>query len=420
MQVCFAGNNQLAIDYLKGQSLDEWGIIALDSSGESVSKFSLETVEESRVLTDYEAYLIGSLALKESVGDVAKKIKNSQMINGKFSDMIDGTGEDMLNAHIWGVISLYAAGIDDYDKEAAKEWLLSQQLSDGSFPIYKGDQYGSLDLTAMSLVALKCLSVEAGNSAVKNGFEYLEDNIKNYESNEALSWMIIAKVIYNQPEISELEEKLMAYKIADGFVHLKSHKKVNYMATWHAVLATADYNNGYSFVDNLRNNNMFTDLNSDVLYRESIVNLLNKKILSGYSNHTFKPTETITRGEVSKVIVKAFELSLPKNNMDNTFKDIEDHWAKDLIIIAKSNGLIKGMEKDMFFPEKTIIGAEFAAILVREKGLEDKAKLYKLANWYDGYVFIAKENGLLYNDFDPMRQVTRAEVAESISNFINQ
>ncbi len=232
--------------------------------------------------------------------------------------------------------------------------------------------------------------------------------------------MIIAKVIYNQPEISELEEKLMAYKIADGFVHLKSHKKVNYMATWHAVLATADYNNGYSFVDNLRNNNMFTDLNSDVLYRESIVNLLNKKILSGYSNHTFKPTETITRGEVSNVIVKAFELSLPKNNMDNTFKDIEDHWAKDLIIIAKSNGLIKGMEKDMFFPEKTIIGAEFAAILVREKGLEDKAKLYKLANWYDGYVFIAKENGLLYNDFDPMRQVTRAEVAESISNFINQ
>jgi hypothetical protein len=421
MQTSFAGNIQSAIDYIKEQSLDEWGIIALDSSGVLVNNFSLETVEESRTLTDYEAYLVGALALKKPVGEVVKIIKNSQMENGKFSDMIDGTGEDLINSHIWGVISLYAAGVDSYNQDTAKEWLLSQQLSDGSFPIFVGDEYGSLDLTAMSLVALKCLGVDEYNLAVRNSFQYLEDNINNYESCEALSWIIISKIIYGQSGIAELEKKLMEYKKNDGFVHLKSHSKANYMASWHGILATTDYNNGYSFVDNLRNENAFKDLNSNVLYRDSIIELLNRKILSGYSDYTFKPTATITRGEISKVIVKAFELSLPNSSIGKVlFRDIENHWAKDLIVIAESNGLITGMGNNEFCPEKTIIGAEFATILVREKGLEEKAKLYKSINWYDGYVAVAKENGLLYNNFNPNREVTRAEVAESINKYISE
>jgi len=74
----------------------------------------------------------------------------------------------------------------------------------------------------------------------------------------------------------------------------------------------------------------------------------------------------------------------------------------------------------MFYPEKTITGAEFATILVRREGLINEVKSYKVVNWYDGYVSVAKENDLLYNNFNPSREVTRAEVAESINKFINK
>jgi len=231
MQISFAGNVEASINYLKKQSLDEWGIIALNSSKVAVNKNSLKTIEDSRVLTDYEAYLLGALALKKPIDDVAEIILKNQMDNGKFADMTDGVGKDLINAHIWGIISLYAAGIDSYDQTAAEKWLLDQQLSNGSFPIYVGDEYGSLDLTAMSLVALKCLNVEANNINVENAFKYLENNIESHESSEALSWMIIAKVIYNQSEISKWEKKLMEYERNGGFSHLKSQSKANYMAS---------------------------------------------------------------------------------------------------------------------------------------------------------------------------------------------
>lgn len=414
----FAASIENSMDVLTGDKIDEWGIVALNNADKEVEKYPLEEVSDSKILTDHEAYLLGALAKGLPVESTINLIKNSQMENGKFSDQINGIGDELINSHVWGVISLYAAGEEINDAKGAKNWLLNQQLDDGSFPIFVGDDNGSLDLTAMGLIALKCLDTEDNNPKVIKGFNYLENNIEYKESSESLSWLILARVFYNKLDNEKWIKKLSEYERDNGYAHLKMQSKGNYMGTWHSVLALTDNNNGYSFIENIRNNNSFKDINSETLYRESIIKLLNRNLLSGYPDKTFRPKNTITRGEISKVIVNGFNLS-NKNKADKGFKDIENHWSKDFVMIAKSNGLINGVNKLEFKPNEPITGAEFATILVRGKGLSNSVNNSLNKNWYDGYVSIADENGLLYDNFDPLKPVTRAEVAASMIKIIN-
>lgn len=416
--ISFALDQKASVEYLKKQELDEWGILALYSQGEDVKEESLEKID-SNITTDYEAYIIGALALGRDVSREIEIVKKSQIGNGKFADFIDGKGEDLINAHVWGIISLYCAGEEEFDKPKALQWLRENQNEDGGFPIYRGDANSDLDMTAMAIVAYKALGLNKDSEEVKNSLSFIEKNIKRRENCESLAWEIMSKISIGLEVDKKIYDKLLVYSLDDGsFKHIKSMSRGNYMATWHGLLAQSDYENNISIFDKLHSANKsvkFKDLKENDYGYDEIMYLLNKKVVSGYPDGTFKPNDKVKRAEFAKFLIYGLGIQDEIASSSYEFKDLQDHWSNKIVSLAVKKQYIKGVGNGEFAPEDKITGAEVAAMLVRAKGLENEAKGIEGKRWYDGYVEVAKKNNLLYEGFNPGDYATRAQCSVSIA-----
>jgi len=404
-------------DFLEEKTIDEWGILALAIGGKKVEDLKVPPCGDSTITTDVEAYIIGELAKGNKDLLKVEQLYASQLSTGKFPDYLNGTGEELMNAHIWGILALYAGNEGLKYPKKAKQWLLEQQLEDGSFPLFVGSRTGSLDLTGMALMALNTLGCTKDQEAIKKGFRYLEKNIRALESSEALSWLILAKVVFQDDSRAPWVKALNAYQRENGYAHVALQSSGNYMATWHSVLALTDHEHNYSFLTHLRNQQRYSDLALSTDYLESIYYLLEKEYLKGYPSGRFKPLQTMTRGEVAKVLVEVFDLDFVVADSSD-FKDIERYWGKDYIQRAHKSGLIQGMTPELFMPDKRITGAELAVILVRQKGLVDQVSNKNNLQWYDGYLQTAQENDLLYEDFEATKAVTRGQVARGMYKYL--
>ncbi len=416
--VC-ASHMEDGVKALESYDLDEWGILALYSAGIDVSFKNLEKIH-SNTTTDYEAYILGAVPLGRDVSEEIEKVVNSQNDEGKFADNIDGTGNELVNSHIWGIISLYVAGEDNYDKEKALEWLKENQNSDGGFPIFIDSYNSDLDMTAMGIVAYKALGLDSNSYKVKKALNFIKENLDKKESCESLSWYIMTKKILGLNIENSVYKKFLEYKVDDGgFKHLKRLSRSNYMATWHAVLAMSDYHNDISVFTKLHNLNAFKDLNKNDYAYDQIIELINKDIISGYPDNTFKPNNNVKRAEFTKMLVYALGYEELINEKTYEFDDLTNHWANETVKVAVNKGLIKGVGNGKFAPEENITGAEVIAMIVRAEGLEQKAKSIEGNNWYDGYLEIGRERNLLYKNFNLKENATRAQCAEVVSRLIN-
>ncbi|MGF7060355.1 S-layer homology domain-containing protein [Brassicibacter mesophilus] len=416
--ISFANDLVPTITYLKSQDLDEWGILALYASEQKLNNCSLDKIN-SDITTDYEAYIVGAVALEKDVAREKNIVKNSQRDDGKFADYIDGTGEELVNAHIWGIISLYVAGENSYDKEGALDWLKENQNSDGGFPIFVGDNNSNVDLTAMGVVAYKALGLDKDSGEVKSALKYIDDNLYTKESCESIAWAILSKISVKANVDKKMYNKLLEYRLNDGgFKHINTISKSNYMATWHGLLAMVDYKNKISIFDKLHNLNKFKDLKRGNYAYEEIMALVGKGAISGYSDDTFKPHNPVKRSEFVKILIYALNMEKETSSYSSDFKDLKNHWADKVVKLAVQKGFIKGVGNRKFAPDNNITGAEVIAVVIRAKGLEEKAKSINGSSWYEGYVKIAKEEGLLYKNFAPNKYTTRAQCAEIVYKLI--
>ncbi|MFB7815471.1 S-layer homology domain-containing protein [Paenibacillus chitinolyticus] len=131
------------------------------------------------------------------------------------------------------------------------------------------------------------------------------------------------------------------------------------------------------------------------------------------------PTRFITRGGISYAVVKSLTNSTyVLIAHQKTFADTEEHWAKDIIHDMASRLVVNGVEDAHFAPNAPITRAEFAAIIVRALGLDNKGKslVFKdvdTTDWFNSAVAKALEYGLIdgYEDgsFQPEKTVTREE-----------
>ena len=409
------GDTDKAKAYLLETGMDEWGLLALYALGEDVSQFDLEEIT-SKTTTDYEAYILGAGAKGIDLSKAATTIKNTQLPSGKFADEIGKKGEDLVNAHIWGIISLYVAGVEDYNKKTALKWLSDHQNKDGGFPVYAGDDYSDLDLTGMAIIAYSLLGLSESDTRIKDAFDFIEKNMDYEETCEALAWAIIAQKFIGQEVKGEYIERLLEYRLEDGtYKHLKSIKKNNYIATYSGLLAMNEYDNECSVLRKLHSINRFSDLTVKTKYIEAITYLLEEGILAGYEDDTFRPINLVKRAEFAKMLVYGMGIE-DEVDSRNQFTDMKGHWAEGIATLAFRKGIINGTGNNHFAPEATIKGAEVAAIVVRVNKLEDEAKKVEGKNWYDGYVKIALDQGLLYEDFQAEKNATRGQCAEVIKS----
>jgi len=174
--------------------------------------------------------------------------------------------------------------------------------------------------------------------------------------------------------------------------------------------------------------NSFKDINNHWA-KESITNLVDKKIVSGYIDGTFKPNNLITRQELATIIMKALDIKPAVG--DTVFKDNDKlpTWAKGYVKAAYDNGIITGYNDGTFMGSNQCSRQEVAVMINKafKHGTTKEQLRFKdsnnIGNWAKDYVAKALQLKIIkgYNDntFLPNKMINRAEAVTMIFNSIN-
>jgi hypothetical protein len=121
---------------------------------------------------------------------------------------------------------------------------------------------------------------------------------------------------------------------------------------------------------------------------QSVKYLIDKKILTGFEDGTFRPNEPINRAQIAVAVAKATnrisDLEAMANK--NTFADLSGYnWAKGHINALVDAGIIKGRSDTTFAPGENITYAELVTILVRMNP-SAASTLEERGNWPNNYI----------------------------------
>jgi hypothetical protein len=151
----------------------------------------------------------------------------------------------------------------------------------------------------------------------------------------------------------------------------------------------------------------------------SVMELVARGVIAGYTDGSFQPDKIMTRAEFITIIVRAFEV---EERPGKQFNDTTGHWARDAISTAFANGLISGLSETSFGPNDSITREQMIVIIMRVlKGIAaDQAQqpvftdATEVSPWAQAAVNWAAEQGITsgYPDgsFRPSLHATRAEV----------
>ncbi|MFP5528396.1 S-layer homology domain-containing protein [Peptococcus simiae] len=107
----------------------------------------------------------------------------------------------------------------------------------------------------------------------------------------------------------------------------------------------------------------FSDVKQGDWYANTVGYAVQKGIVAGYPDGSFRPNKPITRAEFSAIAARFAALTDEK---DITFIDLAaDHWGYKAIRLAASHGWISGYPDDTFRPEQAITRAEVTSITNR-------------------------------------------------------
>lgn len=178
------------------------------------------------------------------------------------------------------------------------------------------------------------------------------------------------------------------------------------------------------FADNAEYLNGFSDVRKGSWEESSINDLVNKGIIKGYLDGTFKPNEKITRGEFVHLLNKAFSL---QNSSNVIFKDVsKDMWCYSAISVAVGENYTAGYPDGTFRPNAPVTRAEaalFIARILKAKGDEEKNEITlpkdNLPFWAKDAIKLVIEKNFVqgYPDgtFRANNFITRAETAVVIN-----
>lgn len=133
----------------------------------------------------------------------------------------------------------------------------------------------------------------------------------------------------------------------------------------------------------------------------------------------FRPDDPITRAEFVKIFNRAFGLT---STSGKVFEDTANHWSKNEIDIAVTNGVTNGVSANKFDPDASITREQVAKMISNYKKLVDtnydKLNGYNdgnnVSDWAKSSVEAILEAGYMKgydedNTFRPKNNITRAE-----------
>ncbi|MCR8745436.1 S-layer homology domain-containing protein [Romboutsia lituseburensis] len=155
-----------------------------------------------------------------------------------------------------------------------------------------------------------------------------------------------------------------------------------------------------------------------------IRDFVNKGYTNGYEDGTFKPDGSITRAEFVSIFNRVFAIT---GGSGKVFNDTQNHWAKENIDIAVTNGICKGKSDEEFNPDDKITREEAAVMVANYKKISDsdydKIKQYtdydQVSEWAQTSLEAVVENGYISGKtpttLEPKSSMTRAEAVVILS-----
>ncbi|WP_096203091.1 S-layer homology domain-containing protein [Bacillus sp. FJAT-45350] len=165
----------------------------------------------------------------------------------------------------------------------------------------------------------------------------------------------------------------------------------------------------------------FPDVASNAYYADAVEYLVNKGVIEGMPNGTFAPNEGVTRAQAAKMLAEALELEVSTTATLGFSDTKNDAWYAPYVAALVEEGIIEGLPDGTFAPNATITRAQLAKMVVEAYELEQDATAIipftdtVAGAWYEDYVntlfSLGVVNGMTDTTFAPGATVTRAQSA---------
>ncbi|WMT39383.1 DNRLRE domain-containing protein [Paenibacillus sp. D2_2] len=155
-------------------------------------------------------------------------------------------------------------------------------------------------------------------------------------------------------------------------------------------------------------------------------------IVTGYSDNTFRPDQTVSRQELVAMLVRALQPASANQRLPFMDQSHIGNWATDSVAAAVQAGWITGYSDGSFRPQEGITRVELAAVLARAATgmaagsgeLNQFRDAEQIPLWAQSYVAQVAASGLMEGTgaglFKPAGIVTRAEAAVVAVRLIEQ
>ncbi|AOV08763.1 S8 family peptidase [Sporosarcina ureilytica] len=170
----------------------------------------------------------------------------------------------------------------------------------------------------------------------------------------------------------------------------------------------------------------FTDIPADFSAKDEIHDIYKKQIIRGYADRTFRPRNPIQRQHVSAIITRTLELE--QKVAFKPFLDVSMHSPYYYEIMKTQQANIFSGDANKFHPQKYLTRAQMAKIIVEAFNLPltesahpfpDVAKTH----WANEYIATLYEAGITIGSdglYHPESFVTRTQFAVFIHRTLNQ
>ncbi|WP_281864004.1 S-layer homology domain-containing protein [Planomicrobium okeanokoites] len=119
----------------------------------------------------------------------------------------------------------------------------------------------------------------------------------------------------------------------------------------------------------VRSATTFSDVPASHPEHSSIQKLYRAGIIDGTGNGTFSPNNYLTREQMAKILVNAFDLTPAKEFIPTKFTDVPaNHWAYSYVHTLGSRQITLGYSKGFYMPKEQLTRAQLAMFLTRATG----------------------------------------------------
>jgi len=302
---------------------------------------------------------------------------------------------------------------------------------------YMGNDYFTLKL----LEADYDVNVQGINVTFTTDTTYREYHVY-LENNHYVAKLSKDKNFYNLYEVIRNNEKIIgSYKVSDDKIkiainNLMTNKTYKYHTQF---IASSEFNEDekqYIKYNEIANNTgEFTTTNDiDSHWASSAISqVIEKDIMSGYSNGLFKPNKEITRAEFITAFINMTGIEISTNKNGHSFRDINNKdWYAPYIFTALEYKLIS--ESDYFLPNDYITRQEIAVFINRllkinnssSDTLNEYADVNQISPWalnaMSAMVHLDIMSGDIHRKLNPTSHATRAEtsvILMKVWNYLN-